>query len=91
MSDPRYRYAHQQERKRLEPIVEAGQAFCVEPVCKVARAGGSRWIPPGSRWHLSHNPAGTAWTGPSHATCNESEAAIRGNKSRAKKRTRWRL
>ncbi len=87
MSSPRYRYAHQQERKRWQPIVEAGRAFCTEPVCKMP----SRFIPPGSKWHLSHAPDGVTYLGPSHARCNTAEAAVRGNRSRAARRRRWAL
>lgn len=85
MSDPRYRYAHQQERKRWAPVVEAGQAQCAEPVCVMP----SRWIPPGSAWHLSHDVTGTWWIGPSHARCNQAENARRNNPKRA--RRRWKL
>ena len=81
MADPRYRYAHQQRRDALRPFVEAGEAYCVEPVCVMA----TRWIAPGSQWHLSHDPSGTVTIGPSHARCNTSEAAIRGNKMRARR------
>lgn len=89
MSEPQYRYRHQQERKRWAPVVEAGQAYCAEPVCVVLQAGGSRWIPPGSAWHLSHDPTGTVWIGPSHARCNGAENARRNNPKRAAKRRRW--
>lgn len=88
MSNPRYRYRHQQERKRWVPVVEAGQAWCVEPVCVVLNRGGSRWIQPGSRWHLSHDPTGTRYIGPSHGPCNEAENARRNNPKRTRKK-RW--
>lgn len=89
MSDPRYRHAHQTERKRLAPIVEAGLAYCAEPRCLWVEAGRTRWIPPGAPWQLSHTPDGLRYIGPSHAKCNSSEAAIRGNRARAKRRRRW--
>lgn len=85
VSKPQYRYAHQQERKRWAPIVERGEAMCSEPVCVKP----SRWIPPGSKWHLSHNPSGTHWIGPSHAACNGAENARRNNPKRATQRKRW--
>ena len=81
MAKPRYRHAHQQERKRWEPTVAAGDAYCVEPVCLYR----SRWIPPGSAWNLSHDPSGTVWIGPSHEKCNLSEAAKRGNRMRSRR------
>lgn len=37
----------------------------------------SRWIPPGSEWHLAHDPSGTRYVGVSHPACNTSEAATR--------------
>lgn len=73
-------WQHQQERAKWAPVVEAGEAHCVEPICLMA----TRWIPPGTPWHLSHDPTGTIWLGPSHRRCNLSEAAIRGNKTRGK-------
>ena len=87
MSKPQYRYAHQQERNRWRPIVEAGQAACSEPVCVMP----TRWIAPGSRWDLSHDATGTRWIGPSHARCNRAENARRNNPKRAAKRRRWKL
>lgn len=78
MTQPRYRYAHQQERKRLKPSVDRGEAYCVEPVCLMT----DRWIEPGSKWDVSHDPSGTVTIGPSHATCNRSEGASRGNRMR---------
>lgn len=91
MSKPQYRYAHQQERKKWEPVVSAGQAWCSEPVCVVANRGGSRWIPPGSRWHLSHDAKTGQWIGPSHMSCNCSENARRNNPKRAARARRWSL
>ena len=89
MTQPRYRYAHQKERERLRPIVESGQAFCVEPVCLMP----ARWIQPGSKWDVCHDPSGTITTGPGHTTCNRSEGARRGNRMRGRLRpmTTWTL
>jgi hypothetical protein len=52
---------HQGERARLDPIVQAGEAFC-------CRCGGR--IAPGSEWHLDHKPNRQGWLGPAHAVCN---------------------
>lgn len=84
MSKPQYRYAHQQERKRWKPVVDSGQARCAEPICLMP----SRWIPPGSRWHLSHDAATGKWIGPSHERCNCAENARRNNPKRAAKTLR---
>lgn len=84
MAKPRYRYAHQQERKTWVPVVAAGEAYCAEPVCKMR----SRLIPPAwantQLWHLCHDPTGTVVIGPGHRRCNTSEGATRGNRMRAK-------
>lgn len=88
MSKPRYRHAHQQERKRLEPSVNRGEAYCVEPVCLKA----DRWIEPGTPWDVSHDPTGQTTIGPSHRRCNRSEGARRGNRQRGRFQTtqlRW--
>jgi hypothetical protein len=86
MSKPQHRTAeYLATRKRLAPIVEAGQAFCSEPRCLMR----SRWIPPGTPWDLSHDTTGQVILGPSHRRCNRAEAATRGNKSRSRLRKRW--
>lgn len=73
---------HRAERKRWKPLVDRGEAYCVEPRCLVELATGSRWIKPGSRWHVSHTPDGATYLGPSHERCNTSEGAARGNRER---------
>lgn len=76
-----YGYRHRQEREAWRPIVEAGRAYCSEVRCLMP----SRWIPPGSSWHLAHDhtdPTGTRYRGPAHAGCNSSEGAARGNRGR---------
>lgn len=86
MSSPRYRHAHQQERKRWAKQVEQGLAFCAEPRCLMP----DRWIHPNARWHLLHDPTGTTYIGVGHERCNTSEGATRGNLARARRR-RWAL
>jgi hypothetical protein len=61
---------HQAERRRWEPIVEAGYATCV-------RCGFP--IFPGQRWHLDHDDDKLHYLGPAHALCNLRAAAQRGN------------
>jgi len=82
LAKPKYRHAHQQERLKWKPVVEAGEAYCAEPVCLIERAGGSRWIAPGTPWHLCHDTTGTIWIGVGHRRCNTSEGARRGNRMR---------
>lgn len=83
MAKPQYRHAHQQERERWRPIVDAGQAMCAEPICLMT----TRWIPPGTPWHLSHDPTGTITIGPSHRRCNLAENARRNNPKRNRRTT----
>jgi len=84
MAKPKYRHAHQQERKRWAPIVARGEAFCAQPRCLMR----TRWIRPGTAWALGHNDAGTSWIGPVHKRCNDSDGATRGNKMRARPKPR---
>jgi hypothetical protein len=81
VSSPRYRYRHQQERKRLKPSVDTGEAYCVQPVCVMR----TRWIAPGTPWDVAHDDTGTITLGPAHAKCNRRDGAVRGNKLRSTK------
>jgi hypothetical protein len=65
-----YGSVHQAERKRWEPVVEAGYAVCVR--CRLP-------ILPGSRWHLDHRDDKLGYLGVSHAGCNLRAAGKRGN------------
>lgn len=87
MAKPQYRTPeYVAARKAAAKDVAAGIAVCSEPICKLS----SRWIPPGSDWHLSHDPTGAHILGPSHARCNTSEAARRNNPKRARTNVhRW--
>jgi len=78
---------HQRLRAQWKPKVDAGQAFCHAAICLKP----TRWIQPGTPWHLGHTPDRTAWTGPEHEQCNESEAARRGNRTRGRRQrsARW--
>lgn len=82
----KYSAAHQRERRRLTPIVNAGHAHCAQPICVMP----NRWIQPGTPWALGHNDAGTAWIGPVHNLCNQRDAARRGGHARALKHGPWR-
>jgi hypothetical protein len=57
-----YGAAHQARRRRLEPVVAAGLAFC-------ARCG--ELIEPGEAWDLGHDDHDRSkYTGPEHVRCN---------------------
>lgn len=90
MANPKYDSAeHHAQREHWRPIVAAGHAYCAEPICLEERDGRTRWITPGTPWHVSHDPTGTAYLGPSHQRCNTSEAAWRrqhGNQPRPPRR-----
>lgn len=77
-----YGAEHQAKRADWAPVVAAGQAYCAEVICLEERDGRSRWIAPGSRWHLAHAADQQGYRGPAHGRCNESEAARRGNAAR---------
>lgn len=79
MADPKYRGTYLAIRRAWAQVVARGEAECHEPICLMP----TRRIAPGSKWHLSHDPTGTIILGPSHAGCNTSEGAIRGNAARA--------
>jgi hypothetical protein len=68
-----YGNKHQREKARLRPTVDAGQAYCTEPVCVM----GDRWIQPGTPWDLAHTEDRTGYHGPAHARCNRCEGARR--------------
>jgi hypothetical protein len=68
-----YGGAHEALRKRWEPKVAAGKAYCHEPVCIKA----DRWIEPGSEWDLAHQDDRRYYRGPAHRECNAEEARRR--------------
>ena len=74
MSEQTYGPEPRAERARLAPTVEAGEAQCAELVCLLEQEGGSRWIPPGSEWHLAHDRTRPGeYRRPAHPRCNSSE------------------
>lgn len=73
---------HELQRERWAPIVDHGEAYCHAIICLEEAEGGSRWIIPGTPWHLGHNADRTAWTGPEHPRCNTTDGAKRGNARR---------
>jgi len=87
VSKPQHRTPeHRAARVDLGKLVNQGEAYCAEPVCLMP----TRWIEPGSEWHVCHDPSGLVIIGPGHAHCNTSEGATRGNRMRVRG-TRWSL
>lgn len=83
MTQAKYNTAeHKAQRETWTPVVEAGDAWCAEPLCLEERDGRGRWIQPGSPWDVAHDTTGTVYLGPAHARCNRSEGATRGNRMR---------
>jgi hypothetical protein len=66
-----YGWEHQKVRASWAPIVNAGDAWCSEPVCLMR----DRWIRPGSPWDLAHDRDTGGYRGPAHARCNRSEGS----------------
>jgi hypothetical protein len=71
---------HQRLKNQWRPLVDAGQTLCQAAVCLEEQDGRTRWIQPGTPWHLGHTPDRTAWTGPEHRRCNTADGARRKNK-----------
>lgn len=86
MPKSKYGRRHQIERQQWEPVVKRGDGWCAELICLMS----SRYVDPDEPWHLAHDTTGTRYIGVSHARCNTSEAAVRGNKQRALP-ARWTL
>jgi hypothetical protein len=86
MAGIRYSSPHQRERATWEPVINAGQGICAQPVCIKP----SRHIKPGTPWDLAHTADGTAYHGPAHMACNRRDGGIRGNKSPRRKLRRAR-
>lgn len=94
MAQAKYRT---REYRAAYAAVRAAQAdgdwlTCVEPLCLEEQDGNGRAISPITPACISHDPSGTvligAWPHASHARCNYSEAATRGNQMRIERETR---
>ena len=72
-----YGGAHARLRRQWELVVDAGAAFCHQPVCLEEREGRTRRIISGTPWDLGHTPDRTGWTGPEHRRCSRAD----GNRS----------
>jgi hypothetical protein len=68
-----YGWSHQQARRQVAPAVLAGLAVC-------ARCGLP--IAPWEAWHLDHADDRRGYVGVSHARCNTSAGARKGNRMR---------
>jgi hypothetical protein len=70
-----YGGSHQKLHKHWAPIVAAGGGWCTEPICLMT----TRWIPPGTPWHLAHAEGQAGYRGPAHRRCNLAERNRRVN------------
>ena len=77
-----YGSPHQKLRAKWKPQVDAGMVNCHAVICVMS----SRWIQPGTPWHLGHTPDRTGWTGPEHQHCGAADGARRGNSRRGQAR-----
>lgn len=84
-----YGAEHKAEKETWRPIVDAGQAWCAEVRCVVAEKGGTRWIPPGSPWHLAHAAGQLGYRGPAHRRCNIAEVNRRRRGEADATRSLW--
>lgn len=79
---------HRRARKRIDEGQARGEVFtCAEVVCLMS----SRDIEPHHAADVAHDPAGVRIIGASHARCNRSEGATRGNRARRPGPRRWLL
>lgn len=86
MAKPQHRTPeHRAEYKRIRQAQAAGEWL----ICVQGLAGSSgtclmrtRDIAPSQAADVAHDDSGTVVIGAAHATCNRSEAAIRGNQAR---------
>lgn len=79
---------HRRRRAADRQLVDAGLAYCQQPVCLYR----SRWIPPGSAWDEGHNDQRTDWIGPCHRRCNQIAGASKGGKvvhARQRRQRAW--
>ena len=72
---------HQRVRAQWKPAVDAGQAYCAEVTCLEP----SRWIQPGTPWHLAHDDGQRGYRGPAHERCNIAEVNRRRGGTRRRK------
>jgi hypothetical protein len=87
MTRQTYGPKHVAERARVKPEVDAGLAYCAEVVCLYEQETGdqeSRWIEPGTDWHLAHDRKRPGqYHGPAHARCNDSEGGTVAHEPKA--------
>jgi hypothetical protein len=66
-------------------LAHDGYLTCAQPICKLR----SRLILPGMPWAAGHDTTGTAYIGPVHKRCNESDAGTRARARQTATRLRW--
>ena len=80
-----YGTPHQKLRNQWKPLVDTGQVQCHATTCHEP----TRWITPGTPWHLGHTTDRQTWTGPEHQHCSTADGARRGNRSRTRTIATW--
>lgn len=79
-----YGYPHQRAKRAVTPTVDAGKAWCAEPICELP----TRWIQPGTPWDMAHDRANPGhYLGPAHQHCNRVEG-IRWRHARRRRNTK---
>lgn len=73
-----YGREHQKVRASWSPLVDAGMVQCHAVICVMP----TRWIEPGSKWHLGHTADRSGWTGPEHQRCNTADGGRRRGRGR---------
>ena len=84
-----YGTAHQRERARWKPQVDAGLVQCHAQQHKPECMARGTWLLPGLPWDLGHTEDRTGWTGPEFAGCNRADGGRRRSRSQTPKR--WRI
>ena len=80
----KYGHNHRKIRERWGQVVARGDGWCQQGLPGNGSSGTcvhrTRWIPPGTAWHLGHADDGETIIGPCHARCNILDGASRGGK-----------
>lgn len=76
-----YGSAHQRERAKWKPHVDAGLVQCHAKRHVAACLARDLWLIPGQPWDLGHNEERTAWTGPEFRSCNRADGGRRRHRT----------
>lgn len=81
-----YGAAHQAERAKWKPLVDAGRVQCHAKRHKPACLARGLWLGPGIPWDLGHTEDRRAWTGPEYRGCNRADGGRRRSRKRVVRR-----